>query len=157
HGSTAEWLIDPAYGTDWKTAGLVASGNGMAFADGTAATTVICAKCHDLYEVKSGEGNSSNTAHNKNAHFVTHKDPKYCVNCHIAIPHGWLRPRLLGYADDPAPYATRNGVTGGNTSYALIEVEASSRSLSKGAVEWDCSHCKTSGGQHTSDIAQSWP
>jgi hypothetical protein len=30
-----------------------------------------------------------------------------CINCHIPIPHGWKRPRLLGYQGDPAPYATR--------------------------------------------------
>ena len=27
-----------------------------------------------------------------------------CVSCHIAIPHGWKRPRLLVYSNDPAPY-----------------------------------------------------
>jgi len=27
-----------------------------------------------------------------------------CRNCHIAIPHGWVRPRLMVYSTDPAPY-----------------------------------------------------
>jgi hypothetical protein len=27
-----------------------------------------------------------------------------CRDCHVAIPHGWKRPRLIVYYDDPAPY-----------------------------------------------------
>jgi hypothetical protein len=159
HGSSAEWAIDPAYGADWKTAGLsTGSDNGMEFTGGVDATNIICAKCHDLYNAGvGGEGGWSNSGHNRAGHRITHNQPKYCTNCHIGIPHGWTRPRLLGYYDDPAPYASRVNVTGGQTSYALIEVEASSRSLSSGAVSWSCTSCKTSAGQHASDITQSWP
>lgn len=160
HGSSAEWAIDPAYGADWKTAGLsIGSTNGMMFVGGAEATNIICAKCHDLYNLGvGGESGWSNSAHKGNGHRVTHTQPKYCTNCHIGIPHGWTRPRLLGYYDDPAPYASRVNVTGGQTSYALIEVEASSRSLSSGAVTWSCTtSCKTSAGQHSGDITQSWP
>ncbi|MHB8740215.1 MAG: hypothetical protein ACYC62_03500, partial [Coriobacteriia bacterium] len=28
----------------------------------------------------------------------------HCRNCHVAIPHGWSRPRLLVYETDRAPY-----------------------------------------------------
>lgn len=27
-----------------------------------------------------------------------------CRDCHIAVPHGWTRPRLIVYSTDPAPY-----------------------------------------------------
>ncbi len=160
HGSSAEWAIDPAYGADWKTAGLsTGSENGMEFVGGVDATNIICAKCHDLYNAGiGGESGWSNSGHKGNGHRVTHTQPKYCTNCHIGVPHGWTRPRLLGYYDDPAPYASRVNVTGGQTSYALIEVEASSRSLSSGAVTWSCTtSCKTSAGQHAGDVTQSWP
>jgi hypothetical protein len=42
------------------------------------------------------------------AHMEHHNDlttgQANCVSCHIAIPHGWKRPRLLVYESDPAPY-----------------------------------------------------
>jgi hypothetical protein len=154
HGSGVEWALDPAYSGDWRTAGLSSgSANGMAYSDGTAATDIICAKCHDLYGTSSGEDGWSNTAHNKSGHWVTHRDPKYCTNCHSGIPHGMSRPRMIGYTDDTAPYGSSNG----GSSYGLVEIAASSRSLNSGAVTWGCSHCKTSSGRHPSDISASWP
>jgi hypothetical protein len=35
----------------------------------------------------------------------------HCRNCHVAIPHGWKRPRLLVYETDPAPYNIGPSVT----------------------------------------------
>ena len=40
HGATADWIIDPAYPTDWRTTYLTGTISGM---DNT---TNICAKCH---------------------------------------------------------------------------------------------------------------
>jgi len=31
-----------------------------------------------------------------------------CVSCHVAIPHGWKRPRLLVSENDPAPYKVQH-------------------------------------------------
>jgi hypothetical protein len=75
--------------------------------DGTkGATAVICAKCHDLENLSSASGvvEGANTAHDSH-----HQDQldgsSQCVNCHIAIPHGWKMPRLLvNTAVDVAPY-----------------------------------------------------
>lgn len=138
HGSSAEWSLDPAYGTDWKTAGLRAAGNGMGIGN-TEATTIICAKCHDLYAEATGTW--SNTAHATSQHFVTHTRPKLCVDCHVRIPHGWSRPRLLGSTADPLPY--RSG--------RLIAMSVTSHTRSAGGTTvWACTDCKaTAGGQHT--------
>jgi hypothetical protein len=158
HGSSAEGIIDPNYPRDWTTIGLSStSANGMAYLSGgsaVAATDVICAKCHDLYGTASGEGNWSNTAHNRSAHWISHNQEKYCVNCHGAMPHGWQRPRGLAFADDPAPYGSVNN---GTTSYALDSVAVSNRTLNSGAVTWACTHCKTTGGRHTTTLASPWP
>jgi hypothetical protein len=93
--------------------------------DGTTGpTAIICAKCHDLENLVAGgvtgtatvptvEG--SNTAHDSH-----HQDQldgsSQCVNCHVAIPHGWRAPRLLVNTDtDVAPYkdAKAMGTTAG--------------------------------------------
>ncbi len=147
HGSSAEWLIDPAYSRDWKTVGIYSSGTyGMGYNSGSStydATDVICAKCHDL----NGTGNQwSNTGHTRSAHYISHKDEKYCVNCHIKIPHGWKRPRLLGYNTDDSAYATTNN---GGGSYPLNRVAVTNHTLSGGQTQWACADCKTSGGKHT--------
>ena len=141
HGSSAEWAIDPAYGADWKTAGLsVGSANGMEFAGGVDATNIICAKCHDLYDA-AATVKWSNTVHNDVRHYVTHANRKYCVDCHVRIPHGWSRPRLLGYTTDPGPYTT----TG------LIQTRVTSHSLNVSSLaQWTCQDCKTNAGNaHT--------
>ncbi len=76
-------------------------------------TAVICAKCHDLEdEVPVDPANptgrktvvGSNTAHNSH-HQDTTDGSAQCVACHIGVPHGWKRPRLLVNTDvDVAPY-----------------------------------------------------
>lgn len=156
HGSNAQWIIDPAYGRNWETVGLYDAGTyGMGYVSGTGtgdATDVICAKCHDL----NGADNASwaSNVHGGSSHAITHTDHKYCVNCHIKIPHGWMRPRLLGYATDPADYATTNN---GGTSYPLVGFEVASHTLSGGQSQWSCTHCKTTGGKHTANLTAPWP
>lgn len=154
HGSNVNWLIDPNYPQDWKMAGLdsgatygIGFDNGSTIVDGTG---VICAKCHDLT-------GGSNSAHTRKPHYITHRDTKYCVNCHIQIPHGWKRPRLLGYSSDGSPYGTTNN---GASSFPLDGVEASSRSVRGGSVTWNCTDCKTTGGNKhvgSSYVPNPWP
>ena len=77
------------------------------------AKAVICAKCHDLEDLvpldpANPEATAtvvgSNTAHNSH-HQDTTDGSAQCVACHIGVPHGWKRPRLLVNTDvDQAPY-----------------------------------------------------
>jgi hypothetical protein len=66
---------------------------------------LICNKCHILYGTSWG-----NSAHQNHDDRTGDND---CIDCHVQIPHGWNRPRLIGYASDPAPYGTpaNHGVT----------------------------------------------
>lgn len=58
---------------------------------------LFCANCHPMMT-----GNRYfNEVHEKNQH--TREDVK-CVTCHVVVPHGSKRSRLIGYASDPAPY-----------------------------------------------------
>ncbi len=104
HGSAVTVRIDPAYTTRFSDAVLRSSSPGMP-------TTLLCNKCHTLTNGSSW----SNVVHSE------HRDRGMteggrCVSCHVKIPHGWFRPRLLGSTLDPAPYAT---VPGGMIEMAL--------------------------------------
>jgi len=94
HGSSAPFMIDSKYDGDYKTAMLD-------FTKPTGVTeNIVCLKCHVL-------NRQTNNAHGTNGYFggayAVHSNTP-CVACHIRIPHGWKRPRLIGYTDDPAPY-----------------------------------------------------
>jgi hypothetical protein len=58
---------------------------------------LLCANCHPMV---SG-GKFLNAAHDA----PHHQDASFkCVSCHVAVPHGAQRSRLIGYASDVAPY-----------------------------------------------------
>lgn len=134
HGSTMQVNIDPAYSTNWKTAYL---DDGRTL--GMNSTTVICAKCHDL----NGTGSSmSNKVHDKGDHQGS-EDGK-CIYCHVQVPHGWGRPRLLGYTSDPAPYAA--------DSYGLTGIALRSYT----PFGWDDDYCTARCHDHGS-LTNRWP
>jgi predicted CXXCH cytochrome family protein len=56
---------------------------------------LFCNNCHDIY---------NGGAWNNKPHSVANHQDKLCVNCHVTVPHGSKRSRLIGYATDPAPY-----------------------------------------------------
>jgi ribosomal protein S27E len=89
HGSTARWMIDPQYTTQYRLANNASS----------ISTTLLCVKCHANIR-------NANNVHSSSNHNVR------CVRCHIGIPHGWKRPRMIVYASDPAPYKSPEFTTG---------------------------------------------
>ncbi|MCE5202897.1 MAG: hypothetical protein LLG24_01565, partial [Actinomycetia bacterium] len=120
HGSSTQWIIDPNYPTDWKTTYL--SGSNMSN------TTNICAKCHTNLT-------SANDVHGQGDHQGS--GDGNCTTCHIKIPHGWKRPRLLGYTSDPVNYRSGHPSGGGLNGVALHDETYSG---------WDTPDCATSGG-----------
>lgn len=58
---------------------------------------LFCANCHPM---KVGS-QMINEVHQRGPH--TRPEVK-CVTCHVVVPHGSKRSRLIGYASDPAPY-----------------------------------------------------
>jgi hypothetical protein len=80
----------------------------------------ICQKCHKLVNpyqgIPAADGNSHGGRGN-NLNYIGYSNEIHmehhgnaitgvadCVSCHVAIPHGWRRPRLLVYESDSAPY-----------------------------------------------------
>lgn len=114
HGATMKVNIDPAYpnpfrvvtGGSSSTAQLSAnSPTGMSMSDnGSSRANIICEKCHNL---RTSGGSWSNVAHKE--HDDRGREGSFCNQCHVAIPHGWGRPRMLGYTTDAAPYRTSSG------------------------------------------------
>jgi hypothetical protein len=105
HGATMQVNIDPDYARAWSD-GLISDSNDIGMQ-----TDLLCAKCHDLRD-GSTWGNVVHEEHDDRGW----TEGSRCVSCHVGIPHGWSRPRLLGSQNDPAPYAT---VSGGLIDFAL--------------------------------------
>jgi len=88
---------------------------GSGYSAGTVPIKAICTKCHKL--IAQGQGIPAQTRAGRSqqgfgwsneVHMEHHADridgTGNCVSCHVAIPHGWKRPRLLVYSSDAAPY-----------------------------------------------------
>lgn len=136
HGATMKVNIDPAYPTSWKTAYL-RDGTTL----GMSSNTVICAKCHDL----NGTGSTfSNKVHDTGDHHDSRDG--LCINCHVQVPHGWGRPRLLGYTTDAAPYTT---AASGLQQLALRSYTPTN--WSKGDCYARCA------GDHSHTVSNVWP
>lgn len=138
HGSSVKWLLDSAYPTEWKTTSLGTGTLGMSN------STNICAKCHDL---DGASGNWSNGAHADSEHRGTYGQ---CNMCHTAIPHGWKRPRLLGYTTDGIYATASQGTTG---------VRVGNHTASGSSVSWSLGDCAAACSQHSSSFGNSvlWP
>ncbi len=90
HGSSTNWIIDPAYPTNWRTTSLSSTASGMSN------TTNICAKCHTNLDAC----NDTHPSHATGAQ-------GQCNYCHAGVPHGWKRPRLLAYTNEGTYASTR--------------------------------------------------
>ncbi|MGB4592248.1 MAG: cytochrome c3 family protein [Coriobacteriia bacterium] len=147
HGSSVKYLIDPAYTTQWSLARGDNPDTGSTN-ESTYATT-ICNKCHAANYV------NMNGAHKYTKHFrSSYTAGGKCIACHIKIPHGWKRPRLLGYTTDGASYAAIDLV-------ALKADNISDAEASENSGSWDKDNCITSGCDTHSTSRQSgtnyWP
>ncbi|MDR3686165.1 MAG: hypothetical protein P4L93_04320, partial [Coriobacteriia bacterium] len=130
----------PAFTGALSPASIVTSMAAQGLADagqpGTA-NAVICSKCHKLFDFNNayavgnyssgshgftftnatGIGNDSNTAHASH-HWDLNNGAADCVSCHIGLPHGWTRPRLLVNSYNGTYTVTIGGVTQTATSVA---------------------------------------
>jgi len=158
HGAQMRINIDPNFpnpyrvttGDEMNTAQLSNnSPTGMSMQkEGSRPAGIICEKCHDL---RSSSGAWSTNAHAE--HDDRGREGAYCNQCHVAIPHGWGRPRLLGTVHDPPAYRVWPGTPGGNDAGTS---RISIRSYTpQGWQEQDCgAACDT--GEHPLQ-GTSWP
>ncbi len=68
------------------------------------ANTIFCFNCHS-FRYSNFREKTSETKEWDNLHLDEH-DEFPCQSCHVAVPHGWKRPRLLVYINDEQPYRT---------------------------------------------------
>ncbi|PKQ37716.1 MAG: hypothetical protein CVT59_06665 [Actinobacteria bacterium HGW-Actinobacteria-1] len=126
HGSTVQWILDPGY-TNWTT-----TTNLLSY------STTICGKCHTNLA-------TSNIVHRE--HDDRGNSGGNCQLCHIKTPHGWKRPRLLGYTTDGTGYAT--------TSQGLKAINPRTRTS---VDDWNKDgDCQTGCSKHSSTITPYWP
>ncbi len=118
HGSTYKFILRGAWD---RTIGGNVDKNGTQYPNNA---NGVCFKCHDVnvygagYQVNSDAPWDQRTGFSgggKNLHGVmvgarnkaNDGQPIVCMDCHVAIPHGWQRDHLLGFTGDGAPYVNR--------------------------------------------------
>lgn len=98
HASNAKYMLTGrgkywptnAFGTLWSLDDIKNNKNNWQ-------NDLFCANCHPMFSGIS----FLNNVHDA----VIHQDPSIkCVTCHVAVPHGAKRSRLIGYATDVSPY-----------------------------------------------------
>jgi hypothetical protein len=87
HGSSRKYMLKGT-GQYWP-----ADSGGTLWSWGSVTDDLFCRNCHPL----TGDSDSM-IEHDRSAHDVS------CVECHVAVPHGSQRSRLIGYNTDVAPY-----------------------------------------------------
>ena len=70
-------------------------------------TNLFCKNCHPIYDGGGGGWGGLGGWKNK-VHDLGRHNGYACVECHLAVPHGGKRSRLIVYASDPAPYKWDN-------------------------------------------------
>ena len=89
---------------------------------GVNSPNALCFKCHDpnVYANPnnkdspwdqrtgfSGEGKDLHAVMVGAKNKANNDAPIVCMDCHVAVPHGWKRDRLIAFSGDGAPYVNR--------------------------------------------------
>jgi predicted CXXCH cytochrome family protein len=103
-----------------------------------AGSNLFCVNCHP-------NNRNLNNAHSENDHWDGTLIPAMaCVECHVAVPHGSKRSRLIGYTSDVNPYNYSNNLqitefvkaTGANSfnNYVANSCQAACHAIHSAAV-----------------------
>ncbi len=114
----------------------------------TGPADLFCRNCHTIRD----SGGWKNNVHGDDGGCAScHHGGLACVNCHIAVPHGSKRSRLIGYATDPAPYNYKNN------TLKITQFKKASGPFNYNGGGMN-SNCKTAGsGCHSSNITNPDP
>jgi predicted CXXCH cytochrome family protein len=98
HGSNAKFILTgTAKYWPLNSSGALWSLNDLRNNLNNWSTNLFCVNCHPIY---SG-GSFKNNTHSRNQHQGVGVK---CVACHVTVPHGAKRSRLIGYRTDVYPY-----------------------------------------------------
>ncbi|MBI3298647.1 MAG: hypothetical protein HYZ75_10820 [Elusimicrobia bacterium] len=109
HGSSVPRLLTGAR-RYWPTnaSGVLWSLNDLKDGANGWQSDLFCANCHPLYDA----GRSPkwfNNVHEKHEGRNPGDERMHCVACHVRLPHGSKRGRLIGYDSDLPPYNNNGG------------------------------------------------
>ena len=129
HGSASQYLLSGprrywpknASGALWSLDDVANNKNGWS-------SNLFCVNCHPMYS----NGTWTNNVHARSNH---QRSGITCVACHVVVPHGAKRSRLIGYASDPAPY----NYSGGGTYDKLVITGFRKASSPNGYSDNNCS------------------
>lgn len=101
HGSAADKLLagprrywpNRASGTPWTLRDIKDDANNWS-------SNLFCVNCHPLYTNRNWKNNAHDAHDGRRA---GDKDIQ-CIACHVVVPHGAKRSRMIGYASEEAPY-----------------------------------------------------
>ncbi len=113
----SETPTDPA-GPHGSTNSFILKGQWDRTTGQTGTQNHLCFKCHAWSTYGPGSGGASNTGFSgggNNLHGLMvgarnkayNDNPIVCMDCHVAITHGYYRDHLLGFTGDAAPYINR--------------------------------------------------
>ncbi|MBI4061914.1 MAG: cytochrome c3 family protein [Elusimicrobia bacterium] len=134
HGSASQYMLKGpkrywpknAAGALWTLADVKNNANSWS-------TNLFCANCHPLY----ANGAWTNNVHEEEDH---RKAGVSCVTCHVVVPHGSKRSRLIGYKADPTPYNY-----GGAGTYDKLVIEGFRKASTRTGYDKDNCSSKTTG------------
>ena len=98
HGSNSKFMLTGrgkywptnAFGTLWSLDDIKSTNNNWQ-------NDLFCVNCHSMTSGVQFVNNVHNEADHQGASVK-------CITCHVAVPHGAKRSRLIGYASDVSPY-----------------------------------------------------
>ena len=94
-GTGKYWPLKSDGITPWKLSDLGGADAG---------SNLFCVNCHP-------NDRNQNNSHSENDHWNGGLVPAMaCIECHVAVPHGSKRSRLIGYNTDTAPYNYSNSL-----------------------------------------------
>lgn len=112
------------------------------FVSGTQAG-LFCLNCHPIYS----NGSWANVVHKEHDTRQRGVDNRMsCVYCHVAVPHGSKRSRLIGYNTDSSPY-----------NYAGNRLYVTGFKKATGPYAYQESNCGTTCGSHPTSISGADP
>ncbi len=115
---------------------------------------LFCKNCHPVYDGTWKNNVHSQTGGGGRGGSGGHQDQP-CVACHVAVPHGSKRSRLIGYSSDPAPY-NYNGNTLKVTGFRKAGGPFSYSGMPKNSTGNNCATAGVS-GCHGSSISGADP
>jgi predicted CXXCH cytochrome family protein len=131
HGSSTPFMLDPAYDSGYETARL---DHDYTYTGGVYPSNLICTKCH-IFSLRVGEPGYNKVHGAANIYSVGHQSIP-CIGCHVRVPHGSPRPRLLAYSTDPEPYKGVGWGDGYNAGTSGIKLK------NYGPSSWVISDCE---------------